>query len=130
MDKDWYLYYHMSNVGHQNIRRNQKPPNTYKMPNSRNPYPPNYTEFNVINSSKTPPSPASIYSGVEPLPALDPYGLAQHFDHTTVPETAAMISDRTGLHTRQLTNKYQRVINSMNKPVEYYNQRYSKRHVR
>jgi hypothetical protein len=124
MDKDWYLYYHMSNLGHQNIRR--RPPNTYKMPNSRSPYPPKYTEFNVVNSSTTPPNPAAIYSGVEPLSSLDAYGLAQHFDHTSVPETATLLSDRTGMYTRRLTNKYDKLIHSMNKPVEYFNQRYHK----
>ena len=127
MDRQHYLYYHLSNIAHQNVRKKRRPTQRYNMPNSTAPYPPNYSDFNIINSSVTPPNAAEIYSGVEPLPSLDGYGLAQHFNHTSVPETSAMIADRTGLHTRRLVNQYDSILNSMNKPVEYFNHQYAPR---
>ena len=125
MDRNWYYYYHLSNIAHQNIRKPRPSRPRRYMPNTHNQvYPPNYDEFNIINSSHTPDRPAEIYSGVEPLPSLDSYALAQHFNHTTVPETSALISDRTGLHTRRLVNRYDKLLDSMNKPVEYFNDKY------
>ncbi len=126
MKKGWNLYTKSPHAYAQHMTNYERPSRTYTLPNSGDIYPPDYSKYNIITSSRTPPHPAQIYSGVEPLPALRAYELARHFNNTSIPEVSALLSDRTGLYTRDLVNRYQRQLtNGTEQSVEYMNPMYA-----
>lgn len=126
MRPGWLSYTQAPHAYAQRKANYERPSRTYSLPNSSDTYPPDYSQYNIITSSSTPPHPATIYSGVEPLAALKAYELAKHFDNTSIPETSALLSDRTDLYTRQLVNRYQQELDvGTEKSVEYYNMRYA-----
>lgn len=57
-------------------------PNMYPMPVPSN---------DIISSTDRPSGPATIYSGIEPLAALNSAGLRQHFQDTSMPGVANLI---------------------------------------
>lgn len=54
-------------------------------------FPPPVPRDDIINTTSEQPSPAVIYSGIEPLASLTKQDLYLHFQDTTYPKTAEML---------------------------------------
>lgn len=67
-------------------------------------------EVNIINSSITPSGPAEVYAGFEPLAAVTPWNMAQHFEHTLMPEKTELVSKKTTRKSSALVKKYKKML--------------------
>ena len=126
MDRDWYLYYHMASVGQAAPQKG-----VFDMANTKpSRYPPDYSQYNVMDSVRRPPSAGAIYSGVEPLSSLNPTEMRYHFDPTSQPKVSSIISNRRGLMNRPMVSKLdpqqQAILQNMNLAVEYYSDKYKR----
>jgi hypothetical protein len=117
--QSWYEYYNLSNLSV--AKPKHKTAGAFLMPNtSTSEFPPNYGPYHAVTSSATRP-PNQIFSGIEPLIALPPNELKQHFDSTSVPETAQLIGKRSMRYNRPILKRAsQNLLKDMDMAVEFY----------